>query len=232
MVIADLTVQRSIFHLIHLWANGDDALIHNVHMVDGGQQFLKASPGDSAVVDNVEVSCSTFRMTADGRDNVWGYGPQNGGTTCYTGGIDSHDSTNWVVHDSVFEGIYCDATGVQRPAHGRFPELRDGMTYNGGLAEHCIHHWDSQSGSGHIIERNRFMNCARGIGLGFNDQVYGSTIVNNTIYSEHAGGGEHDRRGSRSRRASTRSSPITPCSSPTRTPTTTGSSIASTPRPT
>lgn len=192
VVVADITVQRSIFHLIHLWASGDDAIIHNVNLIDGGQQFVKASPGNSAIVDNVEVSCTSFTMTDAGRDNVWGYGSQDGATTCYTGGIDTHDATNWYVHDSYFAGIYCDASGVQRPAHGRFPEQRDGMTYNGGLAEHCVHMWDSESGSGHVISRNRFFDCARGIGLGFNDQVYGSQILNNMVYSQHAGSGEHD----------------------------------------
>jgi len=191
IVIADITVRRSIFHLIHLWAEGDGALIHNVHMIDGGQQFLKASPGEGTV-DDVEVSCSTFLMTDEGRDNVWGYGPQDGSTQCYTGGIDTHDSRDWVVHDSYFDGIYCDATGVQRPAHGQFPELRDGMTYNGGLAEHGVHMWESAEGSGHVIARNRIVNCARGIGVGFVDPVYGSSVVNNMVFSEHPGSGQHD----------------------------------------
>ncbi|HLT66571.1 MAG TPA: hypothetical protein VKZ73_01770, partial [Microbacterium sp.] len=191
VVVADITVQRSIFHLIHIWAGGDGAIIHNVDLVDGGQQFLKSSVNDGTV-DDVEVSCSRFSMTPDGRDNVWGYGPPDGGTTCYTGGIDTHNARNWTVHDSHFEGIYCDATGVQRPAHGQFPELRDGMTYNGGLAEHGIHMWDSEQGTGHTIARNRIVDCARGIGIGLVDTVYGTRVVNNMITSTHAGSGEHD----------------------------------------
>ena len=192
VVLAGFTVQRSIFHLIHLWADGDDAVIHNVHLVDGGQQFLKASPGGGATVDGVEVSCSQFRMTSAGRDNVWGYGASDGSTTCYTGGIDTHDSRNWVVHDSFFEGIYCNAGGVDRPAHGRKGSERGDQTYTGGLSEHAVHMWDSASGSGHVIERNRIVNCARGIGLGLRDEVYGTVIRNNMIFSEHAGSREHD----------------------------------------
>ncbi|KIG16667.1 Endo-1,4-beta-xylanase A precursor [Enhygromyxa salina] len=191
VVIADITVQRSIFHLIHLWTNGDDVIIHNVHLIDGGQQFIKASTGNGSI-DNVEVSCSSFVMTPQGRDNVWGYGSQNGQTKCYTGGIDTHDSTNWVVRDSYFEGIYCDAEGVQRPAHGQHPEFRDNMTYNGGLAEHAIHMWDSVAGTGHVIARNRIVNCARGISIGFNAEVHGSQVINNMVFSEHAGSGQHD----------------------------------------
>lgn len=191
IVVAHITVRRSIFHLIHIWAGGDGALVHDVHLVDGGQQFLKSSVNDGTV-DDVEVSCSRFVMTPEGRDNVWGYGPQGGNTTCYTGGIDTHNARNWSVHDSHFEGIYCDATGVQRPAHGQFPEQRDGMTYNGGLSEHGIHMWDSEEGTGHVIARNRIVDCARGIGIGLVDPVYGTTVVNNMVTSVHAGSGEHD----------------------------------------
>lgn len=191
VVVADITVQRSIFHLIHIWTNGDEVIVHNVHLVDGGQQFLKSSVNDGTV-DDVEISCSRFVMTAAGRDNVWGYGPQDGNTRCYTGGIDTHNARDWYVHDSFFDGIYCDATGVQRPAHGQFPEQRDGMTYNGGLAEHGIHMWDSEAGSGHTIARNRIRNCARGIGIGLVDTVHGTSVINNMVSSEHAGSGEHD----------------------------------------
>lgn len=185
VVVADITVQRSIYHLIHLWADGDDAIIHNVDMIDGGQQFVKASPGNDAVVDGVEVSCSRFVMTQAGRANVWGYGPQDGNTACYTGGIDTHDSTNWHVHDSYFEGIYCDDT--PHPAHGQANDM-----YTGGLAEHAIHMWDSAPGSGHLVERNRIVNCARGIGIGLVAEVHGSRVLNNMVFSEHAGSGEHD----------------------------------------
>ena len=191
VAVADLTVTRSIFHLIHLWADGDAALIQRVRLIDGGQQFLKASV-DSGTVDDVEVSCSEFRMTAEGRDNAWGYGDPNGNTTCYTGGIDTHNATGWSVHDNVFEGIYCDADGVQRPAHGRFPEQRGGMTYVGGLSEHAIHMWDSPQGTGHDVVRNQIVNCARGIGIGFVDPVYGTRVANNMVFSEHAGSREHD----------------------------------------
>lgn len=192
VVLADFTVRRAVYHLIHLWADGDDVLIHNVRMLDGGQQFLKSSPGSSASVDNVEVSCSTFLMTNEGRDNVWGYGALDGNTSCYTGGIDTHDSRNWHVHDSRFEGIYCLPDGPRRPAHGQAPDERGGETYVGGLSEHAIHMWDSAEGSGHLIERNHIINCARGIGLGFRTDVYGSIIRNNLLFSSFAASREHD----------------------------------------
>ena len=192
VVLADFTVAHSVFHLIHLWADGDDAVVHDVHLVDGGQQFLKASPRSGETVDGAEISCSRFIMTAEGRDNVWGYGPADGGTRCYTGGVDTHNARDWNLHDNYFEGIYCNAGGVQRPAHGVASDVRGGMTYTGGLAEHAIHMWDSEAGSGHLIERNRVVNCARGIGLGLRDDVYGTVIQNNMVFSEFAGGSQHD----------------------------------------
>ncbi len=190
VTIANLTVRRSVFHLVHLWEDGDDAVIHDVRLVDGGQQLLKASPGDGAYVDRAEVSCSTFAMTSDGRANVWGYGPSDGSTTCYTGGIDTHGSRDWHIHDSRFEGIYCD--DQEHPAHGQAADQRGGMTYTGGLAEHAIHMWESESGSGHTIERNTIVDCARGIGVGLRDDVYGAVIRNNAVFSRFPGSGEHD----------------------------------------
>jgi hypothetical protein len=189
VVLADFTVQRSITHLIHFQSAGDAGLVHQVNLVDGGQQFLKASGTE---IDGVEVSCSRFVMTAAGRDNVWGYGATDGGTRCYTGGIDTHDSRDWHVHDNLFSGIYCNAGGVQRPAHGKEAAARDYLTYTGGLAEHAIHMWDAAAGHGHVIERNRIVDCARGIGLGMAAEVYDTVIRNNTVSSSHAGSAEHD----------------------------------------
>ena len=188
-VLADFTVKSSIFHLIHLQSNADGSVVHNVHLIDGGQQFLKASGTE---IDDVEVSCSQFVMTSEGRDNVWGYGDVDGGTTCYTGGIDTHDSRDWWVHDSYFDGIYCNPDGVERPAHDKKADERGNQTYTGGLAEHAIHMWDAADGHGHVIERNRIVNCARGIGLGMADEVYDTIIRNNMVFSEHPGSAEHD----------------------------------------
>lgn len=191
VVVADLTVRASIFHLVHLWDDADGSILHNLRLIDGGQQFVKGSPGDG-MLDDVQVSCSEFRMTTNGRDNVWGYGAADGSTACYTGGIDAHSSRNWRVLHNSFDGIYCDATGVQRPAHGKKGSARGDMTYNGGLSEHGVHMWDSPAGSAHLIEGNLIRNCARGIGVGLRDEVYGTIIRNNMIWSEHAGSREHD----------------------------------------
>lgn len=192
VVIADLTIRRSVFHLVHLWANADGAVLHGLHLLDGGQQFVKSSPEAGQTIDDVEVSCSRFVLSAEGRTNVWGYGPADGFTTCYTGGVDTHHAQRWSIRDSRFEGIHCDAGGPPRPVHGRAADERGGATYTGGLAEHAIHMWHSPDGAGHRIERNVIVDCARGIGLGMTDEVYDTVIRNNTIASRHPASREHD----------------------------------------
>lgn len=193
ITISGLTVKRSIFHLIHIWNGGDDVRIHDVRLIDGGEQFVKTSPGTGNRIHGGAVTCSTFLMTDTGRNNAWGYGPADGAARCYTGGIDTHDTDGWTVADNTFEGIYCDST-IPHPQHGK---KRDGIefpTYVGGLAEHAVHMWDGAAGTRHVIERNRIVNCARGIGLGLGStlRVDGALVRNNMIFSEHAASAEHD----------------------------------------
>lgn len=81
----------------------------------------------------------------------------------YTGGIDAHHSRNWIVRQNVFKGI-------------RSPD--------GTLSEHAIHFWRECSGT--TVERNRIIDCDRGIGFGLgNDPLNGhtgGTIKNNFVH--------------------------------------------------
>lgn len=64
---------------------------------------------------------------------------------CYTGGVDAHQSQDWQIHDNLIEGFWCDS----------------------GLSEHGIHLWRGSRGT--LVERNRLINNARGIGFGLAD---------------------------------------------------------------
>ncbi len=88
------------------------------------------------------------------------FGPQY-----YIGGIDVHHGRNWVVRGNTFKNI-------------RSPEDR--------AAEHAIHFWsDSETP---LIEKNRIINCDRGIGLGLGTRgCTGGLIRNNTIYGDDLG---------------------------------------------
>jgi hypothetical protein len=170
VTIADLTLTRSYWHLVHVVPDGGTltgTTIHNVRGIDGSEQFVKVNPAGELYADHGVVRCSSFEMTDDGRAAVR--------NNCYTGGIDIHQALGWQIVDNAFSGFWCAS----------------------GLSEHAIHLWMGSRDT--VIERNVVVNSARGIGLGLTDSVpgrvyadepctgapnvgnYGGTIANNFV---------------------------------------------------
>jgi len=114
VTIADITVTRAYYHPIHVapW-NGavENTLIHNVAVVDPGQQGIKINPNAGFFADNGVIRCSRIELTDQGRPNI-----RDG---CYTGGVDGHRSWGWRIHDNEIAGFWCPT----------------------GLSEHGIHFW-------------------------------------------------------------------------------------------
>ena len=124
------------------------------------------------IIDTYEQMVKVTDTDADSTDNVTvknclfeytaGFGPQY-----YIGGIDAHRSTGWIVQDNIFRYI---------------------TSPNYSVSEHAVHIWDGSAFSGsNIIERNKIIDCDRGIGI-WNST--GTDIIrNNMIY--HSGSGAY-----------------------------------------
>jgi hypothetical protein len=142
-VIADLTLANAYNHGVHvIGGDADDttgAVIWNVRVLDPGQQAIKINTGGSfaTYADDGLVACSRLELTDAGRGRVR--------DSCYTGGIDAHQTRGWTVRDNVVAGFWCPS----------------------GLSEHGIHFWRGNRDT--LIERNVVLDSARGIGLGLVD---------------------------------------------------------------
>jgi hypothetical protein len=150
VTIADVTLKRAGTHPIHVVSTtgGDtlNTLIYNVHIIDPGQQAIKINPHANPVhfTDDGVVACSIIELTDAGRAKVWEI---NG--SCYTGGVDGHQSRGWVVRDNIIEEFWCPR----------------------GLSEHGVHFWTGSRDT--IVERNWLINNARGIGFGLRESGNG-----------------------------------------------------------
>ncbi len=146
VTIADLTLKRAGTHPIHVVSTdgGDtlNTLIYNVNIIDPGQQAIKINAHAAEVYfpDDGVVACSTIELTDAGRTKVLEI---NG--SCYTGGVDGHQSRGWVVRDNIIKGFWCPTD----------------------LSEHGVHFWSGSRDT--LVERNMFINNARGIGFGLRE---------------------------------------------------------------
>ncbi len=159
VTIRNLTLKRAVYHPIHVMPSGSDVLgtlIENVHILDPGQQAIKINQnsGKTHSVNYGTVRNSHIELSDAGRIKVWEI---NG--SCYTGGVDAHHATGWVIADNLIEGFWC----------------------QGGLSEHGVHFWSDSEDT--LVERNTIVNCDRGIGFGLGSSGHrGGIIRNNMIY--------------------------------------------------
>jgi hypothetical protein len=115
VTIADLTLRRAYYHPIHISGQQNSPIsgvrIHNVRVVDPGEQAIKINPVGNGWVDEGVIECSSIELTPAGRSQIR--------NNCYTGGIDAHAARGWTVRRNRIEGFWC----------------------NSGLSEHGVHFW-------------------------------------------------------------------------------------------
>jgi hypothetical protein len=166
ITIKDLTLQRAVYHPIHVFPGNKDVtgtVIDNVHIIDPGQQAIKINQNAAKTysANSGTVKRSRIELTDSGRNKVWQI---NG--SCYTGGVDGHHATDWKIVGNEIEGFWCED----------------------GLSEHGVHFWSFSTNT--LVEGNAIINCDRGVGFGLGSSGHvGGTIRNNMIY--HDSGHSH-----------------------------------------
>jgi PKD repeat protein len=166
VTIGDLTLKNFTTDAIILNAGVQSPLIHNVVMLDAGEQLLKSNPdGAGGGVNNGVVEYCTIGYTTAAPNN-------------YTNGVDLHTSQNWVIRNNLFKNIL-----TTNPL----------TTYtSGALAGPAILVWNGSKNT--TVVGNAFINCQREIAFGLTDPSgitndnSGGIIANNMIYRS---GGQH-----------------------------------------
>jgi hypothetical protein len=160
VTIGDLTLENYVDDAIILNAGVQSPLIHNVVMLDTGEQLFKSNPdGSGGGVNNGIVEYCTIGYSVAAPNN-------------YTNGVDVHTVQNWIIRNNVFKNIY-----TTNPLTTLGPGARVGpavLIWNG--SKNCT------------TENNAFFNCQREIAYGLSDPSTitddnsGGLIANNFIY--------------------------------------------------
>jgi hypothetical protein len=121
VTIANLTVRDIYNHPIMLNAGAQSPLIHNVRVVNAGQQLIKANPnGSGGGVDNGIVEYSVLEYDTTSRDD-------------YTNGVDVHTGDNWIIRHNLFRNIRAPQGQLAGPAilmwNGSTGTVVDGNTF-------------------------------------------------------------------------------------------------------
>jgi len=138
ITIADVTIRNASNHLISVQGefHARNLMLHNLHLVNAGQQLVKVNPASSSnptPVTNGTIACCIVEYETY---LVGGW---------YTQGIDIHGGDHWTIRGNTIRNIRAD------PSAGII----------GGPA---ILVWSNSVGT--VVERNRVIDCDRGIMFG------------------------------------------------------------------
>jgi hypothetical protein len=104
VTIASLTIRDVYYHAIMLNAGAQSPLIHNVRLVNAGEQLIKASPdGAGGGVDNGIVEYSVIEYDTTSRGD-------------YTNGVDVHTGDNWIIRHNLFRNVRAPQGQLAGPA--------------------------------------------------------------------------------------------------------------------
>jgi hypothetical protein len=93
VTIANMTIRDFYFHPIIFNGGTQAPLVHNVRLLNAGEQFIKSNPdGRGGGVNNGVVQYTSFDYTNGARDN-------------YPKGVDVHTGANWVIRHNLFRNL-------------------------------------------------------------------------------------------------------------------------------
>lgn len=154
--VRDLTLRRVGWHLIQIHGESNADAPTLRNLVL--QDAYEQLVKVSADVANLSIR-SDLGVVADCFFSYTaGVGPQ-----WYIGGIDAHAGVGWVVRGNTFQNIISPDTAV---------------------AEFAIHFWDASADN--LIERNRIIDCDRGIGFGLDGRGNSGGVIRNNMIARSA----------------------------------------------
>jgi hypothetical protein len=183
ITVANLTVRDFYYHPIIFNAGTQSPRVFNVHLINAGEQFVKANPdGQGGGVDNGIVEYCVIEYETTSKDY-------------YTNGVDVVTGKNWTVRNNLFRRIQAPAGALAGPAvlmwTGSQNSLTEGNTFIDCQREIAYGLIDQATfdHSGGII-RNNFIyrsksvagDAAIGIGDSPSTQVLHNTIVVSATY--------------------------------------------------
>jgi hypothetical protein len=181
VTIANLTIRDIYNHPIMLNPGTQSPLIHNVRLLNAGQQFVKVNPtgsgGSGNGVNNGIVRYSVIEYTTTSRDD-------------YTNGVDVHSGTGWVISHNLFRNLRAPGA-LAGPAilmwNGASNTIVDGNTFIDCQREISLGLTDRAGATDHNggVVRNNFIyrspSLAGDTAILIADSP-NTTVVNNTIF--------------------------------------------------
>ena len=177
ITIANLTIRDFYFHPIIFNGATDRPYVHNVHLIDAGQQFIKSNPVASGIGarDGV-VEYSIFEFTTTARDD-------------YPKAIDIHGAANWTIRHNLFRNLQAPQGQLLGPAvlawRGSSGTITEGNTFlNCGRG--IMYGAEDSPGVAHrggVIRNNFFYRSSSqpgDVGIQVADSV-GTQVINNTV---------------------------------------------------
>jgi hypothetical protein len=155
VLIADLTISSVYYHTVAI-QNDQGATrirLYNCRLQDAGEQIVKGNRGSNPGAEDVVIEFCEVGLT-----NGAIVHPDLG--YCYTNAVDAIGGHRWVIRDSLIRGIFCQ---------------------DGSLAGPAVLMWQGSSDT--VVERNAFVDCARGVALGLvSSQDHDGGVVRNNFF--------------------------------------------------